>query len=107
MRLTKILVMAARSASLQFFTGMRIGETQGRRWRDWSPDAKSLGSLRVHTQYDDQPLKTAKSGDSGERMVPMHPELIGVANNGSHALRRFMISTINIGAQLEPLSCDC
>ena len=61
--------------ALQFFTGMRIGETCGRRWRDWSPDAKPLGSLRVHTQYDDQPLKTAKSGDSKERMVPVHPEL--------------------------------
>jgi len=75
MRLTKILVMAARSASLQFFAGMRIGETCGRRWRDWSPAAKPLGSLRVHTQYHDQPLKTAKSGDSKERMVPVHPEL--------------------------------
>jgi hypothetical protein len=31
--------------ALQFFTGMRIGETCGRRWRDWSPDAKPLGSL--------------------------------------------------------------
>ena len=61
--------------ALQFFTGMRIGETCGRRWRDWSHDAKPLGSLRVHTQYDDQPLKTAKSGDSKERMVPVHPEL--------------------------------
>ena len=61
--------------ALQFFTGMRIGETCGRRWRDWEPDAKPLGSLRVHTQYDDQPLKTAKSGDAKERMVPVHPEL--------------------------------
>ena len=47
------------------------------------PGAKLLGSLRVHTQYDDQPLKTAKSGDA---------ELIGLPNKGSHALRRFMIS---------------
>ena len=61
--------------TLQFFTGMRIGETCGRRWRDWEPDAKPLGSLRVHTQYADQPLKTAKSGDAKERMVPVHPEL--------------------------------
>jgi hypothetical protein len=61
--------------ALQFFTGMRIGETCGRRWRDWEPDAKPLGSLRVHTQYADQPLKTAKSGDAKERMVPVHPEL--------------------------------
>ncbi|MDH3727071.1 MAG: hypothetical protein OER77_06040 [Myxococcales bacterium] len=61
--------------ALQFFTGMRIGETCGRRWHDWKPDAEPLGSLRVHSQYDDQPLKTAKSGDSKERMVPVHPEL--------------------------------
>jgi integrase len=61
--------------ALQFFTGMRIGEVCGRRWHDWKPDAKPLGSLRVHSQYDDQPLKTAKSGDSKERMVPVHPEL--------------------------------
>jgi integrase len=61
--------------ALQLFTGMRIGEACGRRWRDWVPDARPLGSLRVHSQYDDQPLKTAKSGDSKERMVPVHPEL--------------------------------
>jgi integrase len=64
--------------ALQFFTGMRIGETCGRRWHDWKPDAKPLGSLRVHTQYDDQPLKTAKSGDSKERIVPIHSELAKV-----------------------------
>ncbi|MGB5367738.1 MAG: hypothetical protein WBN14_15875 [Polyangiales bacterium] len=61
--------------ALQFFTGMRIGETCGRRWRDWEPDSKPLGFLRVHTQYDDQTLKTAKSGDSKERAAPVHPEL--------------------------------
>jgi len=61
--------------ALQFFTGMRIGETCGRRWRDWVPNVEPLGSLRVHTQYDDQPLKTAKSGDAKERTVPVHPEL--------------------------------
>ena len=54
---------------------MRIGETCGRRWRDWVPNVEALGSLRVHTQYNDQPLKTAKSGDAKERMVPVHPEL--------------------------------
>ena len=54
---------------------MRIGENCGRRWYDWEPDAKPLGSLRVHRQYDDQLLKTAKSGDTKERMVPVHPEL--------------------------------
>ena len=61
--------------ALQFFTGMRIGETCGRRWRDWVPNVEPLGSLRVHTQYNDQPLKTAKSGDAKERTVPVHPEL--------------------------------
>ncbi|MBW2223155.1 MAG: hypothetical protein JRF54_02860 [Deltaproteobacteria bacterium] len=65
-------------SALQFFTGMRIGETCGRRWRDWTFDAKPLGCLRVHTQYDDQPLKTAKTGDAKERMVPVHPELAKV-----------------------------
>ena len=36
---------------------------------------RASGSLRVHTQYNDQPLKTAKSGDAKERTVPVHPEL--------------------------------
>jgi len=64
--------------AMQMFTGMRIGETCGRRWRDWVPDTTPLGSLRVHTQYGDQPLKTAKTGDPKERMVPVHPELAKV-----------------------------
>ncbi len=68
--------------ALQFFTGMRIGETCGRRWRDWVPNVEPLGSLRVHTQYNDQPLKTAKSGDAKERTVPVHPELEKVLGAG-------------------------
>ena len=61
--------------ALQRYTGMRIGEVVGRRWRDWDPTLEPLGSLHVHTQYDDQPLKTSSGDDTKERLVPIHPEL--------------------------------
>ena len=51
------------------FTGMRIGEPGGDLVR-LVAGREAVGSLRVHTQYHDQPVKTAKSGDATERMMP-------------------------------------
>lgn len=62
-------------AALAVFTGMREGEVCGRRWRDWDREARPLGALRVHTQYDDQPLKTDDDRADHPRMVPVHPAL--------------------------------
>ena len=39
----------------------------------------SVSRLHVHVQYHDRPLKTAKSGDAKERMVPVHSEVGAVA----------------------------
>ncbi len=61
--------------SLLFLTGMRLGEACGRRWRDIDPARKPLHLLSVSSQYDDQPLKTAKGDDDAARQVPVHPEL--------------------------------
>lgn len=66
---------------LLFFTGMRIGEVCGRRWRDWHRDAAPLTALDVKTQYNDKPLKTTRrkrkqgSAGNGFRVVPVHPDL--------------------------------
>ena len=56
---------------LAFYTGMRMGEVCGRRWRDWDRHAGPLGSLEVDSQYWDQPLKQADQ----PRRVPVHPAL--------------------------------
>src|SRR6185312_15154889 len=61
--------------AIAFFTGMRMGEVCGRRWRDWDREALPLGCLTVATQYDGQPLKTEKHQDEAPRKVPAHPEL--------------------------------
>lgn len=53
--------------SLGFFTGMRMGEICGRKWRDWMRDSLPLTGLDVATQYDDQVLKTDRP-----RRVPVH-----------------------------------
>lgn len=58
--------------------GMRPGEVAGRRWRDLKPRKDTLDALRVHTQYQDQPLKTARDEDTAERLVPVHPVLARV-----------------------------
>ncbi|HTJ17790.1 MAG TPA: site-specific integrase [Steroidobacteraceae bacterium] len=63
---------------LAFYTGMRKGEICGRRWRDWDRLAQPLGGLLVHTQYDDQPLKTDDEEEAHPRVVPVHPELAKV-----------------------------
>jgi len=61
--------------AIAFYTGMREGEICGRRWRDWLRDWEPLTSLRVHTQYEDQPLKTDDEEMARPRSVPVHPEL--------------------------------
>lgn len=59
--------------------GLRLGEASGRRWRDYDTDTSNLGALLVHSQYDDQPLKTADDGeDTRERLVPVHPALADI-----------------------------
>jgi hypothetical protein len=54
---------------------MREGEVCGRRFSDWLRDARPLSALNVHTQYNDQPLKTDDEEDVHPRLVPVHPEL--------------------------------
>ncbi|MEM9728175.1 MAG: site-specific integrase, partial [Myxococcota bacterium] len=64
--------------AMQAMTGMRVGECCGRRWEDWDRAASPLGALRIHTQYNDQPLKTAKTGNNKERRAPVHPHLAAI-----------------------------
>jgi integrase len=61
--------------SLAGLAGLRSGEVAGLRWSDLDLKAPELGSLFVHCQYDDRPLKTATGDDSKERVVPVHPTL--------------------------------
>jgi integrase len=56
--------------ALMLCLGVRQGEACGRRWRDWDPKVRPLGSMNIETQYMDEPLKT----DSA-RKTPVHPEL--------------------------------
>ncbi|MEO6600565.1 MAG: hypothetical protein ABIQ16_11865, partial [Polyangiaceae bacterium] len=58
--------------ALSFFTGMREGETCGRRWRDLE-EASVLPAIIVRDQYDGRPLKTERP-----RVVPIHPELSAI-----------------------------
>jgi integrase len=55
--------------ALCLYTGMRMGEACGRRWRDLE-EAPSLHALFVRDQYNGKPLKT-----ENPRVVPVHPEL--------------------------------
>jgi hypothetical protein len=59
---------------MAFYTGMRLGEIAGRRFRDWLTH-EPLTCLRVHTQYNDQPLKTDDEEMVRPRWIPVHPEL--------------------------------
>lgn len=52
------------------FTGARVGEIAGLRWRDLDTDAKPLWRWALKTQYDGAPLKTDEPRD-----VPVHTEL--------------------------------
>jgi len=52
------------------WTGMRLGEAVGRRWRDLDTGAIPLARLVVDTQGDGQPLKVERP-----REVPVHPRL--------------------------------
>lgn len=61
--------------ALMGLAGLRLGEACGRRWRDLNTNKAPLWRLRVHDQYDGQPLKTAEHGDAKERDVPVHPVL--------------------------------
>jgi integrase len=61
--------------TLMAFTGMRLGEACGRRWRNLDEVAQPLHMLTVDTQYDDRPLKTDDGEDARPRQVPVHPEL--------------------------------
>jgi integrase len=61
--------------ALQALSGMRCGEASGRRWRDLDRDTPTLSAMRVWSQYEDQPLKTARDDDTHERLVPVHPAL--------------------------------
>lgn len=60
---------------MAFYTGMRLGELAGRRFRDWGRAGTPLGALRVDTQYNDQPLKTDDEELVHPRYIPVHPEL--------------------------------
>lgn len=64
--------------ALMALGGMRCGEASGRRWRDLDVGTPELHAMRVHTQYDDRPLKTARDDDTAERLVPVHRELARV-----------------------------
>ncbi len=70
--------------ALAFYTGMRMGEVCGRRWRDWDRNAKPLGCLKVATQYFDQPLKTDEANLERPRQVPVHPELERILDSWWH-----------------------
>lgn len=61
--------------ALLFYTGMREGEACGRRFGDWDPNTEPLGALSVHSQYEDQPLKTEDKSGEQSRWVPVHPTL--------------------------------
>jgi integrase len=61
-----------------FYTGQREGEVLGRRWRDLELRATPLPILKVHTQYEDQPLKTDDLDKVRPRFIPVHPELQAV-----------------------------
>ncbi len=60
---------------LAFYCGMREGEICGRRFRDWMASGQPLGGLKIHDQYDGQPLKTDDEEMVRPRLVPVHPEL--------------------------------
>jgi integrase len=71
----RIAPVARMLSWLLFFTGMRLGEACGRRFRDWDRVPKPLGSLNVCSQWDGQPLKTEKTIGDAPRLVPVHHEL--------------------------------
>lgn len=56
--------------ALCILTGMRKGEAVARRWKDLDTSVGPLAALRIHDQYDGQPLKTKRP-----RVAPIHPEL--------------------------------
>lgn len=62
-------------AALALLTGMREGEICGLRWRDVDEEVKTLGCIKLTSQYDGQPLKTERGQGEHSRNIPIHPEL--------------------------------
>jgi integrase len=60
--------------ALALWTGMRLGEICGRRWRDIQ-GSSPLDAIVVATQYQDQPIKGDDDQLDRPRRVPIHPEL--------------------------------
>ncbi len=56
--------------AISAFTGARLGEAAGMRWRDIDTKAAPLWRWALRTQWDGEPLKTDRARD-----VPIHPEL--------------------------------
>lgn len=55
------------------FTGARLGEVAGMRWRDLDRAAEPLVRWKLRSQYDGLPLKTERPRD-----IPIHPELLAI-----------------------------
>lgn len=62
------------------FTGMRVGEVVGRRWKDLELEVQPLGRLTVASQYRGEPLKT-----DVPRSVPVHPSLHAILEDWRRA----------------------
>ena len=90
--------------ALAALAGMRSGEVAGLRWGDY---AALAGSLFVHCQYQDRPLKTAKDEDTKEHTVPIDVELARIfaewrlegGRRALHAQQRGRHSTIRTPAR--------
>lgn len=57
------------------FTGARLGEACGMRWRDLDQRTGTLGRWSLRTQWDAQPLKGKGAAGGPPRDIPIHPEL--------------------------------
>lgn len=62
--------------AIMAYTGMRRGEACGLRWLDLKED-KPLWRLHIERQYDGDTLK-GPDGDGAPRVVPVHPQLLGI-----------------------------
>lgn len=57
------------------FTGARLGEACGLRWRDLDQQATPLWRWSLRTQWDGKPLKGKGAAGGPPRDIPIHPEL--------------------------------
>jgi hypothetical protein len=64
--------------ALMLLAGPRINEIAPRRWRDYDPDAKPLGSLSVHSSYSVRKREEKSTKTEEPREVPVHPVLAKV-----------------------------